>query len=58
NQMKMELLKDDPNNDLLHDLWRQSFNIRSLCIHELSIIEILQHFPGYRRPEMRRAFLS
>ncbi|CAF2728490.1 unnamed protein product [Rotaria sp. Silwood2] len=58
NQMKMELLKDDPNNDLLHDLWRQSFNIRSLCIHELSIIEILERFPGYRRPEMIRPFLS
>ena len=56
NQMKMELLKDDPNNDLLHGLWRQSFNVRWLCIHELSIIEILERFPGCRRPEIVRIF--
>ncbi|CAM4810212.1 unnamed protein product [Rotaria magnacalcarata] len=52
NQMKMELLKDDPDNDLIHDLWRQSFNIRRLCIHELSIAETLDRFPGYRRSDM------
>ena len=56
NQMKMELLKDDPSNDLLRDLWRQSFNARRLCIHELSIIELLERFPGYRRPEIVRFF--
>ncbi|CAF1357077.1 unnamed protein product [Adineta steineri] len=52
NQMNMELLKDDPNNQLLHDLWIQSFNIRRLCIRELDIVEILERFPGYRRSEM------
>ncbi|CAF1586208.1 unnamed protein product, partial [Adineta steineri] len=52
NQMNMELLKDDPNNELLHDLWIQSFNIRRLCIRELDIVEILERFPGYRRSEM------
>ncbi|CAF1297573.1 unnamed protein product [Adineta steineri] len=52
NQMNMELLKDDPNNELLHDLWIQSFNIRRLCIRELDIVEILERFPGYRRLEM------
>ena len=56
NQMKMELRKDDPSNDLLHDLWRQSFNIRRLCIYELSIIEILERFPGYCRPDIVRFF--
>lgn len=57
NQMKMELLNDDPDNDLIHDLWRQSFNIRRLCIHELSIAEILDRFPGYRRSDMVRDFI-
>ncbi|CAF2958839.1 unnamed protein product, partial [Rotaria sp. Silwood2] len=52
NQMKMELLKDDSNNDLLHDLWKQSFNIRRLCIRELEIDEILERFPGYRHSEL------
>ncbi|CAF1297592.1 unnamed protein product [Adineta steineri] len=52
NQMNTELLKDDPNNDLLRDLWIQSFNIRRLCIRELDIVEILERFPGYRRSEM------
>ncbi|CAF1498990.1 unnamed protein product, partial [Didymodactylos carnosus] len=46
-QMKMELLKDDPDHDMLHNLWRQSFNIRRLCIRELTIYEILERFPGY-----------
>ncbi|CAF2184870.1 unnamed protein product [Rotaria magnacalcarata] len=48
----MELLKDNPDNDTLNDLWTQSFNIRRLCIRELSIDEILQRFPGYCRPEL------
>ncbi|CAF4370439.1 unnamed protein product, partial [Adineta steineri] len=52
NQMNTELLKDDPNNDLLRDLWIQSFNIRRLCIRELDIVEILERFPGYRCSEM------
>lgn len=50
--MKAELLKENPNHDALHDLWRQSFNIRRLCIRELSTDEILERFPGYRIPEM------
>jgi hypothetical protein len=50
--MKMELLKDNPDNDLLHDLWKQSFNIRRLCIRELKIDEVLERFPGYRRSEI------
>lgn len=52
NQMKTELLKENPNHDVLHDLWRQSFNIRRLCIRELSTDEILERFPGYQIPEM------
>ncbi|CAF3005094.1 unnamed protein product [Rotaria sp. Silwood2] len=48
----MELLKDDPNNYLLHDLWKQSYNIRRLCIRELEIDEILERLPGYCRSEM------
>jgi hypothetical protein len=42
--MKIEHLK----------LWRQSFNIRRLCIRELPIDEILNRFPGYHRPELVR----
>ena len=49
NQMKRELLKDDPDNDLLHNLWKQSFSIRRLCIRELGIDEILERFPDYCR---------
>ncbi|CAF4506679.1 unnamed protein product, partial [Rotaria magnacalcarata] len=52
NNMNMELLKDKPDNDTLNDLWTQSFNIRRLCIRELSIDEILERFPAYRRPEL------
>ncbi|CAF4064235.1 unnamed protein product [Rotaria sordida] len=48
----VELLKDDPNNVLFYDLWLQSFNIRRLCIRELTIIEVLERFPGYCRLEM------
>ena len=55
NLMKAELLKDNPDDDTLHDLWRQSFNIRRLCVCELSIDEILERFPGYCIPEMVRA---
>lgn len=54
NLMKAELLKDNPDDNILHDIWRQSFNIRSLCVRELSIDEILERFPGYRIPEMVR----
>ena len=50
--MKRELLKDDPDNDLLHNLWKQSFSIRRLCIRELGIDEILERFPDYCRAEM------
>jgi hypothetical protein len=51
-QMKTELLNDDPDHDMLHNLWRQSFNIRRLCIRELTVTEILERFPGYRLSEM------
>lgn len=54
NQMKMELSKDCPDDDILQDLWRKSFNIRRLCVRELGIEEILERFPGYHRPEMVR----
>ncbi|CAF3569567.1 unnamed protein product, partial [Rotaria socialis] len=50
NNMNIELLKDNPDNDILNDLWGQSFNIRGLCVRELSIDEILERFPAYRRP--------
>ncbi len=52
--MKAELLKDNPDNDMLHDLWRQSFNIRRLSIRELPIDEVLERFPGYHLPEIVR----
>ncbi|CAF1935955.1 unnamed protein product, partial [Rotaria magnacalcarata] len=52
NNMNIELLKDNPDNDILNDLWGQSFNIRGLCVRELSIDEILERFPAYRRPEL------
>ncbi|CAF1244530.1 unnamed protein product [Rotaria sordida] len=45
-----QLLKDDPNNDMLHNSWRQSFNIRHLCVRELTIDEVLKRFTDYRRP--------
>ncbi len=51
-QMKIEFLKDDPDLDMLHNLWQQSFNIRRLCIRELTVTEILERFPGYRLPRM------
>ncbi len=44
-QMKIELLKDDPNLDMLHNLWRW-------CVRELTVPEILERFPGYRLSEM------
>ncbi|CAF3350558.1 unnamed protein product [Rotaria sp. Silwood2] len=50
--MKLELLKDDPDLDIFHNLWQQSFNIRRLCIHDLIVTEILERFPGYRLSEM------
>jgi hypothetical protein len=53
-QMKVELLKDVPDYDTLIDLWKQSFNIRRLCVRELPIDQILERFPGYRRPELVR----
>ncbi|CAF4130304.1 unnamed protein product [Rotaria magnacalcarata] len=51
-QMKLELLEDDPDLDMLHNLWQQSFNIRRLCIRDLTVTEILERFPGYRLSEM------
>jgi hypothetical protein len=54
NQMKIESLKDDIDINLFYDHWRKSFNIRRLCIRELQIDEVLERFPGYRRPEMVR----
>ncbi|CAF4412038.1 unnamed protein product [Rotaria socialis] len=51
-QMKNELDKDYPDNNLLRHLWIQSFNTRRLCIRESKINVILERFPGYPRPEM------
>lgn len=51
-QMKLELLKDDPDLNMFHNLWQQSFNIRRLCIRDLTIPEILERFPGYHFSEM------
>ena len=53
-QMKNELDKDHPDNNLLRHLWIQSFNTGRLCIQESKINVILEHFPGYHRPEMVR----
>lgn len=50
--MKAEILKNDPDLDMLRTLWLQSFNIRRLFIRELTVTEILEHFPGYCLPEM------
>ncbi|CAF3474545.1 unnamed protein product [Rotaria socialis] len=50
--MHIKLPKYNPDNDILNDLWGQSFNIRGLCVRELSIDEILERFPAYRRPEL------
>ncbi|CAF5056525.1 unnamed protein product, partial [Rotaria socialis] len=58
NNMNIELLKDNPDNDILNDLWGQSFNIRRLCVHELSIDEILERFPVYRCPELVRVIYT
>ena len=51
-QMKLEVLKNDPDLDMLHNLWQQSFNIRRLCVRELTITEIMERFPGYRLPAL------
>ena len=50
--MKTELFKDNPDLDMVHNLWRKTFNIRRLCIRELTVPEILERFPGYRLSEM------
>ncbi|CAF4178390.1 unnamed protein product, partial [Rotaria sp. Silwood2] len=50
--MKVELLTDDPDLDMFHNLWQQSFNIRRLCIRDLTVTEILERFPGYRLSEI------
>jgi len=50
--MKVELLKDNPDNNILHDIWRQSFNIRRLHVRQLPIDELLSRFPGYRRSDL------
>lgn len=52
--MKMELLKDNPDNNILDNLWRQSFNIRRLHVRELSTDELLERFPGYRCADLVR----
>ncbi len=52
--MKVELLKDNPDNNILHNLWQQSFNIRRLHVRELPIDELLERFPGYRRAVLVR----
>ncbi|CAF1957432.1 unnamed protein product [Rotaria magnacalcarata] len=52
NQMNIELLKDNPDNNILHNLWSQSFNIRRLHVRELTIDELLERFPGYRRADL------
>ncbi len=50
--MKIELHKDNPDENFLHDLWRQSFNIRRLHVRELPVNQLLERFPGYRRADM------
>ena len=52
--MKIELLKDNPDNTILHNLWRQSFNIRRLHVRELSICELLERYPGYHHADLVR----
>lgn len=52
--MKIELLKDDPDHDILHNIWKQSFNIRRLHVRQLPIDELLNRFPGYRRLDLVR----
>lgn len=52
--MKNELLKDDPDNDILHQIWRRSFNIRRLHLRQLPINELLSRFPGYHQPDLVR----
>ncbi|CAF4311838.1 unnamed protein product, partial [Rotaria magnacalcarata] len=37
---------------MFHNLWQQSFNIRRLCIRDLTVPEILERFPGYHLSEM------
>lgn len=52
--MKTELLKDNPDNNILRNLWRQSFNIRRLHVRELPIHELLQRYPGYCHADLVR----
>lgn len=52
--MKIELLKDNPDTNILHDLWRQSFNIRRLHVREIPLEELLERFPGYRHADLVR----
>ncbi|CAF1622806.1 unnamed protein product [Rotaria magnacalcarata] len=47
NQMEIELLKDNPDNNIFHNLWSQAFNIRRLHVSEL-----LERFPGYHRADL------
>lgn len=54
NQMKIELLKDNSDDNILHDLWMESFNTRRLHVRELPIDELLEKFPGYRRADLVR----
>lgn len=50
--MQSELLKEDFDLEKLHHLWQQSFNIRRLCVRELTVPELLERFPGYRISEL------
>ncbi|CAF3847856.1 unnamed protein product, partial [Rotaria sp. Silwood1] len=51
-QMKIELRRDNPDNNVLHKLWRQSFNTRRLHVRELPIDQLLEQYPGYRRADL------
>ena len=51
-QMKMEMVKDNPDYDILNILWRKSYNIRRSCIRELAVTEVLERFPAYRLAQM------
>ncbi|CAF4207787.1 unnamed protein product, partial [Rotaria sordida] len=52
NQMKTELRRDNPDSNVLHKLWRQSFNTRRIHVRELPIDQLLEQHPGYPRADL------
>ncbi|CAF1348898.1 unnamed protein product [Rotaria sordida] len=52
NQMKIELRRDNPDNNVLHKLWRQSFNTRRIHVRELPIDQLLEQYPGYHSADL------